>query len=72
MLKHSECSGVAIARPLFIAHTQVEGKGIGFAHVSSSKGFKEINRWHGLEHLKLGIQSILGASPQGDPRAKWV
>ena len=27
---------------------KVEGKGIGFAHVSSSKGFKEINRCHGL------------------------
>ena len=30
---------------------KVEGKGIGFAHVSSSKGFKEINRCRGLEHL---------------------
>ena len=25
---------------------QVEGKGYGFAHVGSSKGFKEINRYN--------------------------
>ena len=57
MLKHSECKTIFIATYSFFRVLttciilKVEGKGIGFAHVSSSKGFKEINRCRDLEHL---------------------
>ena len=39
---------------------QVEGKGFGFAHVASSKGFKEINRclaWSSLLSFSEGLAS---------------
>ena len=38
---------------------QVEGKGYGFAHVSSGKGFKEINRSHFNRMNDLTAESTL-------------
>ena len=43
----------------------MEGKGFGFAHVGSSKGFKEINRYKCsdltvVSNMDIGIKSQIG------------